>query len=240
MDRLEFYKELYYKELESKEILATRFTTNVTLVTLLFGGLIFCIKNINDIKDDWWTFYPFLIFGTIAIIANIRILILLGEYLAGKEYEFMHSAKTLDDLHKSLKNYYQQEQQQQGKQEQTNPMEQADAKFEEKLINYYISAAHHNFYINDERIRKMGKTQALIIASVVATLLAISCYIPTFFKEDANVQKVEIFKSSKDKKEELKENSEGETKDLQEKTPEKKVDNTKSTEKVSKENENGK
>lgn len=229
MDRLEFYKELYYRELESKEILATRFTTNVTLVTLLFGGLIFCIKNINDIKDNWLTFCPFLLFGTIAIIANIRILILLGEYLAGKEYEFMNSAKKLDDLHKSLKDYYQQ---------QPDQTVQADAEFEERLINYYINAAHHNFYINDERIRKMGKTQTLIILSVVATLLASSCYIPTFFKEDANVQKIEIFESSKDKKEELKEKSKSETKDSQEKTSEKKVDNTKSTEKISKEKEN--
>ncbi|WP_141530279.1 hypothetical protein [Priestia megaterium] len=223
MDRLEFYKELYYKELESKEILATRFTTNVTLVTFLFGGLFFCIKNLNDIKGGWF-FYLFLVFGTIAIIANIRILILLCEYLAGREYEFIHSAKTLDDRHTLLKNHYGQ---------YPNSPDQADIQFEQEIINYYISAANHNFHVNDSRIKKMGRAQECIIASVIATLLAISCYIPTFLKEDANVQKVEIYKPSKEKDEQVKEKAKGEPRDSH-----KKVDNDKETNQLSGDDEN--
>jgi len=222
LDRLEFYKELYYKELESKEILSSRFNTNVTLVTFIFAGLFFCIKNINDIKDDAWSFYPFLVLAAISIIMNVIIIVLLCQYLAGRNYEFIISAKELNDRHEFLKGYYE---------PYPHLMEKAESQFKEEIINYYISAAHYNFHVNDARIKKMGRVQECIIVSIIATLLSISCYIPTFLKEDANVQKVEMFKPSQEKKQQVEEKST----DSQEKVSEKKVVDFKKKNELSKE-----
>ncbi|MGZ0879613.1 hypothetical protein ACWZQY_026980 [Priestia megaterium] len=228
LDRLEYYKELYYRELESKELLANRFATNISIVTLLFAGLVFCVKNVNDLKEDWY-FYIFLAFTAISIIANIVIIVLLSKYLAGSEYEFVPSARELETHYEKLKLFYL------GRPSST---ENAESEFRKDLITYYLDAADFNFRVNDVRIKKMVRVHKCIIISVTTTILAASCYIPTFFKEDANVQKVEIFKPSVDKKE--KQESKNKKSDTQGEDSKKKAEiNTKKSV-PSKEEHNGK
>ncbi|MGG0476060.1 hypothetical protein ABEY96_28165, partial [Priestia aryabhattai] len=180
-----------------------------------------------------------ILFVAIAIGANIRTIYLLCKYLAGREYEFLNRAQILDNRHKQLINHYNQ-QQLINPYNQSNSQAQADAHFKEDVINYYINAANHNFNVNDGRIKQMGKAHECIILSVVVTLLAIACYIPTFIKKDANVQKVEIYKPAEDNLKQVNKKPKDNIKTSKEESAKEKVESSKKVNDVEKENHNDK
>ncbi|SMQ80950.1 hypothetical protein SAMN05444673_4054 [Bacillus sp. OV166] len=183
-ERFEYFKEMYYKELESKELLMNRFTTNLTIVTILMSALIYCIQNINDLKQTIF-FWPLSILGIISLILNLLIIVFLLIHIYGKNYGFIPNPLVLNNRFKYLENYY-----------SNYPSQNTDAEshFKNEIYDYYVEAAAHNYEVNEIRTATMGTVNRLIILSVISTLLTVSCYVPSFFKDDANTQKVEIIK----------------------------------------------
>lgn len=187
-DRLEFFKELYYKELESKELLANRFTTNLTIVTFLIGGLLFCIKNVNDLESSK-IYFIFLIFALLSSLIDVAIIVLLLNHIRGKEYAFLPSPQKLQERYKELELHY-----------QSYPsvtQDDIENAFKKDLYEYYVEIGNHNFIVNDTRIKLLNTVNPLIIVSVITTALTLSCFVPNFFKDDSNVQKVEIIQEEK-------------------------------------------
>lgn len=194
INRLELYKELYQTELDSKEKVLTRFTTNISIVTILFTGLFFCIKNINDIKDTKY-FICFVALVIIAATINLVTLVMLCVLLLGKKYSFIPPVIEIEKKYQEYKKYYD---------AYPNGDVHLQQKFYQNILDVYTNAASRNFKVNMQSVKQINFINACIIGSVIATMLALSCYIPTFLKEDANVQKMEIMQSKKDNKESIK------------------------------------
>ena len=52
MNRLELYKELYFKELERKEQISARLQWIISFWLIVMGGILFSLNNIHKIPSD--------------------------------------------------------------------------------------------------------------------------------------------------------------------------------------------
>lgn len=78
---------------------------------------------------------------------------------------------------------------------QLNPDVEND--FKASLCQEYLRISNYNWNVNDRRRERLNLAHNFIIASLIVTLLSVGCYIPSFFGDDANTQKVEITKTPK-------------------------------------------
>ena len=187
MGNLEFFRELYEKELQIKESLANRFTIIISIVTLLFGATVFCFMNINDLENHPILFTLVIIFGIISLLIDALILFLLLIHFGGQDYLILPRAKALGDYYKGLEDF---------SVKNPNLGFEVDAHFNEYLFNKYIEMADHNFEVNDNRVNRLNLVHTLIIISTMFTLVTFVCYIPYFFSDDSNTQKVDIINST--------------------------------------------
>ncbi|MEM1505913.1 hypothetical protein RG959_21175 [Domibacillus sp. 8LH] len=187
MDRIEIFKENYHKELESREYLQNRFSTNVTIVTLLLAALLYCIKNAGSIEytkyfysDFFWIFYISLIFS---VATSIYIIVILLINLLGAPYKRIPSSQILNSYYQDLVKYYEDYPEAEG-----NP----DSEFEKSMTEYYIEIGTYNMEVNEKRTKNIGNAHIGIIVLAVTILISLMFYVPTFLEKDANVQKFEI------------------------------------------------
>lgn len=89
--KYEFFKEQYDKQQELKESLNNRFTIIMTIVPLLFTGIFFCFKNINDLEKYPFWFYSVSILGFISLILDVIIIALLMRHFLGKNMKFSNN-----------------------------------------------------------------------------------------------------------------------------------------------------
>lgn len=187
MDMYEFYKEQYERQQQVKESLTNRFTVLLTIVPIIFGGLFFCIKNVNDLKSHPFLFWSLIVFATISLFFNALVIWNIILYFNGKTYEFFQSPKAWEKVyneHKYLSDGFTKNQ-------------ELDDDFKESLTKEYLRISDYNWKVNVKRIIELNKTHKFIIYSVVLTLFSLSCYLPSFFFDDANTQKIEITKAPK-------------------------------------------
>ncbi|MDQ0975870.1 hypothetical protein QFZ31_005748 [Neobacillus niacini] len=181
--KLEFFKEQYDKQIEVKEALGNRFALITTIVPLLFGGIFFCISNINDLENHPLSFWFLIGLGAISLILDIIIVVLLVGYFKGENYLYLQQPRVWYDIYEQCKTYTN---------NQPNPDVEED--FKNYLTEEYAKFSEYNWHVNNVRRNRLNLTHKFIIASIFSTLIACTCYFPSFFYDDANTQKVEITK----------------------------------------------
>ncbi|MDN3233415.1 hypothetical protein [Priestia megaterium] len=195
INRLELYKEMYQKELEVKETLTNRFISNLSVLTFASAGLAFCVKNVHDIQDDK-VFPYFLVFMGIAILSIIALIIVFIGFVPGETY-YIPTPEILEQYYQKLVSHYTTSypnDEEDPEKDEKDPEELADNLFSEHLYTVYKDATTNNMEINHRRFNIISRANTFLFSTIVGTLLALACYVPTFFEDDANVQKVEVVK----------------------------------------------
>lgn len=182
--KYEFFKEQYDKQQELKESLNNRFTIIMTIVPLLFTGIFFCFKNINDFEKYPFWYYELINLGFISLILDVIIIVLLMRHFKGEVYEIFQQPSEWERVYKEYETY-----------ENNQPNPDVEKDFKAFLCQEYSRISNHNWNVNDKRRASLNLAHNFIIASLITTLLSVSCYIPSFFGDDANTQKVEITKT---------------------------------------------
>jgi hypothetical protein len=180
-DKLSFFKEQYEQQLQLRESLTNRFTIIISIVTLLFGGIFYCIMNINDLENFRYSFWILIEAAIVSVVLDAIIVVLLLLHFRGADYSYMPSPKALDDVYKQLE-----------RAKQAQPSLDVETEFKKRLYQAYIEASEHNWNVNDGRRKRLGRIHVLIVCSFITTLIAIACYVPSFFYDSANTQKVEV------------------------------------------------
>ncbi|MBT2716596.1 hypothetical protein [Bacillus sp. ISL-57] len=184
--KYEFFKEQYDKQQELKESLNNRFTIIMTIVPLLFTGIFFCFKNINDLEKYPFWYYELINFGFISLILDVIIIVLLMRHFKGEVYEIFQQPSEWERVYKEYETY-----------ENNQPNPDVENDFKAFLCEEYSRISNHNWNVNDKRRESLNLAHNFIIASLITTLISVGCYIPSFFGDDANTQKVEITKTPK-------------------------------------------
>lgn len=189
--KLEFFKEQYDKQQELRESMYNRFTILMSIVPLLFTAIFFCIKNINDLENHPIFFWLLIAFAIISVVLDVIILGLMFLHFKGETYLIIPRPSKWESVFKDCETY---------EDNQINP--EAEDDFKKHLCNEYMKTSNHNWGVNRKRKRRLNLTHYFIMSSVISTILAVSCYFPSFFYDNANTQKVEITKTLKIQSEE--------------------------------------
>nr|WP_280169329.1 hypothetical protein [Priestia megaterium]MDH3183539.1 hypothetical protein [Priestia megaterium] len=124
----------------------------------------------------------------IAILSIIALIVVFFGFVPGTT-QYIPTAENLEKYYQDLVSHYTEY-----PKDDEDPEESADNTFSEHLFNTYTEATTHNMKMNERRFKIMANGNTLLFSAIVATLLALACYVPTFFEDDANVQKVEVIK----------------------------------------------
>lgn len=204
MDRFEFYKELYFKELERKENLNNSLSTPITLIT---GGIvvIYFFLSVFDFTISVWLSITFILL----LSANSIVLIFSSFFLASayakvipfsKPYGYLYMADpiSLEDYYKSLIEYYQ-------KIGQKDHLEEISGKDLETHVNELLCEyTKSNSEQNDRKTLKMTRSKRCIMIGFFCMLittipLSINIIIKDF-NNHGNFSSFIINMSDKDKK----------------------------------------
>lgn len=124
----------------------------------------------------------------IAILSIIALIVVFVSFVPGRT-SYIPTAEYLENYYQELVSYYSEI-----LNDDEAPEESADTEFSKQLFKAYTEATTHNMKMNKRRFKIMASGNTFLFSTIVGTLLALSCYVPTFFEDDANVQKVEVVK----------------------------------------------
>lgn len=183
---LEFYKDLYYKEIERREQFSNKLNFPLAILTLVFGGLFYTIQNNDLIKIEWLHILFFILSCATFLLLLIHIVVLFRSSF-GYKYAYVPSPELIKEHETSLKNYHMQY-----NKEAENIPELIEADLKTYLIETYVKMTKVNVGENDRKAGWFRIGSYFIIAYVTALLLTFICFAPSFINKEENIQKVII------------------------------------------------
>ncbi|AVP46921.1 MULTISPECIES: hypothetical protein [Bacillus cereus group] len=192
--RNEFYKELYYKEIERREQLSNRVNLPFSILTLIFGGLFYTVQNNNLIKIGWLhdIYYVLTVLSIGMLLANIGVLFRAS---FGYKYGYVPSAQLIKDHETALEDYYRTN----SNLSEDKIKEAVDDDLKEYINGIYITTANNNAKKNDLKSGWLRIGSYGIIASITLLILTFVCFAPSFINKEEKVQKVVIERDKKSK-----------------------------------------
>ncbi|MFW7189921.1 hypothetical protein [Lysinibacillus sp. BNK-21] len=185
MNRLELYKELYFKELERKEQISARLQWIISFWLIVMGGILFSLNNIHKIASDMKIYFFVLIF--VSLLAMLRSTLYIGFCLWGKTIDYLPSPKSIEREYENLVTHYAGYPEYQGEIEKV---------FEKRMMEIFNECSTLITRVNDTTITKLVKsTQSMLIAAILL-LLSFSFMLPDFLKGEEPINKVEIINGS--------------------------------------------
>lgn len=163
MNKLEFYKNMYYWELDIKEKINSRISIPLTVATLLIGGLGYFYKNIIKFPDKacYGVYLIVLSIYTIAVIATV-----VYTLLAYFKYTYKYvSADYILEFDINIKKYYDDNYEDYFKKDGVEKEKLVERDFEEKLISKYVEATKWNMALNKKKLKHLRMTGWTIIIS---------------------------------------------------------------------------
>lgn len=156
MDLLEEYKELYYKEIESKESMSGKINTSITLLTILCTGHMY-MWNIM-VKLDFILHIVPLLFLTFELVSVFYTVVSMVNFYKSY-FRYSYNLISIEELDKiitknnSLKAYYSQN--------------EIDAANYEMLKNTFL----HDTIVNRKENLRKNKNQVRLSSSIVKALI---------------------------------------------------------------------
>jgi len=158
----EFWKHLYEREWEQRQILEASLGIPVGATTVLGGGLYYMVDNYSYSGSILsFVFTGFIAAAYLSLVFSIVFII---KAIHGYEYSKIPTAKTMSDQMENLINYYSVSEDEKGS---------PKADFESELKLMYIEAADDNAWNNIRRSTYIHKSkQSLILLLVFAGIAA--------------------------------------------------------------------
>lgn len=161
IDSIDYYREMYYKELDRKKDFETLLTTPlltysfiVTMNYFLISGI---VKNVGLQLNFWIYFFAGLI-GLALITSIIFLLLFYDNFLGSFNYWEIGNPKEILKMENDFK-------------EEQKTYEFAEIHFKEKLKNLYAEYAGYNMKLNVKRLEFFSLCKLFLILSVLFTII---------------------------------------------------------------------
>lgn len=178
----EFYKELYFHEIEVREQLNTRIQIPVALIASLAGALAFMLLKLDE-KVDGWMIIVFVIFLAISVVMLIVSAYFLIRTWVNHTYSFLPTASKTENYRKELIKTYE---------GYDNDNDYVEQYLHEYLCDYFINCSSKNTNVNDRRSLYLHRSNMSLVAVIVSSAIAFSFF---YFAEIDNDQISSIRKS---------------------------------------------
>lgn len=195
MDKLEFFKELYYKETDRKNNIISSFSTPIGIISALVAGIFYSLTTFD------FSFYLMLSLFfvglvlwsvTMLFIAIYHLIKALSNFQNGFTYAYLSNADNLYNYYTQLKNYNLQH----------KIYDSSNEEFDEYILNELIQATALNQKNNDNKMHhkflcSKYMTSSFLVLCVVTVPYGINFGIK---KTKQKFQNVSINSTSKNKK----------------------------------------
>jgi hypothetical protein len=145
MDRLEFYKEQYYKEIERKNDVTNSLSTPIGIISALVAGLFYSLTTFDYSLYTSLTIIFLLVFCGAITFLSISVFHLMKAFSDlhnGFSYAYLIDTDDLDNYYQKLKSYY----------EQVNTTDNSDKDLKEYVLNELIKCTGVNQKNNKSKI----------------------------------------------------------------------------------------
>lgn len=170
--RTDFYKELYYKELERRSSLNNEIALQSTVLIAFLSGLFFLRQSFQSSIDC------FVILLSIVIAANVIVVMITGYFLFRSYYDFLKKGRKYEYLPtlKEIDSFY----------IECAKQNKADT-FEDYLINTLVTVTDSHLINNDEKTQLLTKaarwmTRSFFLAAIVVFLFLFQSPIEALFQ----------------------------------------------------------
>lgn len=162
-ERLNFYKDLYYRELERKDRLTANIAWPSGILSLLLSTTIYYLfTHIADIPQGWHLFFAIALSGMIGAALLTLFHLVRPFFLA--PYKSLPNSQELETYWQQIKAYY-----------ETYPADRSgDQDFEDSLLRYFCECNARNNRINNQKGECLHKANLSLAAAIVFALLAIA------------------------------------------------------------------
>ncbi|MCZ2259856.1 hypothetical protein [Sporosarcina sp. G11-34] len=157
--RAEFFKELYYRELERKEHVNNRFNWTVGIFIIFIGANIYCLNLMLKLNEIQWAMK--LLYGC-TTLGMFAASIFLAIPLWAKKVSHLPLASQLNNHYSNLRNHYANEE---------NIDKLVNEAFNNYLVDIYIPCTESNTNLSDEKMKMTSLGNVAMIISLVFLLL---------------------------------------------------------------------
>lgn len=196
MKRYEFYKELYFKQIDRKNSLESSLNTPISLTSIVVGTIFYFLFNFDFSINCYQNFF----FITITIIVFIfigisvhNLIMSYNNFKNGYDYEYLPYSLEIEKYYDELVNYY------------NDPNVQSDGSADIDFENFLIDKMNEyhdvNAYNNDVKSSFLFKAKKYLVFSLILTVTSTGIF---SFNYIYKVGKEKIYKIEVNKPIELK------------------------------------
>lgn len=189
-NQLDFYKEVYYKEIERKCDLSNDLSLPIGIISILSTVFFFFLSTF-DYKTNHVISVIFILFATIGIafiIASIIYLILAYDsHPWAKPYDYLAFPNEIAEFYDGYMQYFQET--------ESNTLDiptKTDKELEKYLLKAFIRTATVNMKKTDTRSSQLHKSKSFLLVSFILLLLAFVPFLINNFTKTGTSHRVEI------------------------------------------------
>jgi hypothetical protein len=191
MNDPEFYKDLYFKELERSDQILNLFNIPMTLLTILSSGCFYFITNFDySVGKCQTAFFLAFITGIILclIYAMYFLIVAYGGFSKSYEYNGLSDPHALNIWKKELETYYEKYFQDKAK---------AEVQFQDFIRESMFEITQHNMEVNDEKHRLIYRSKKSLVYALILSLITLVPFGYNYFNKEEKIQKIELVENNK-------------------------------------------
>lgn len=189
-NQLDFYKEIYYKEIERKCDLNNDLSLPIGIISILSTVFFFFLSTF-DYKTNYIVsiiFIGFALIGIVFIVVSIIYLILAYDsHPWAKPYDYLGFPTEIAEFCNEYKSYFEETD---GDTSDVNT--KTDKELEKYLIEAYIRTSTVNMRKTDARSSQLHKSKSYLLVSFILLLFAFIPFIVNNFTKADTLHKIEI------------------------------------------------
>jgi heme/copper-type cytochrome/quinol oxidase subunit 4 len=186
MNIFEFYKELYFHEIDRKERLDSSVSIPITIITAIIAVMYFLISNFDytlGISLSISFIITIVITLIFLIISIYQLLILYNNLSSGYKYSYFPFVSDLNKYQNELRDYYS---------DLGEDKAKGDSEFNEYLKDNIIKHIDYNIIRNDSRSLTLYKTKKYLLFALLFLFLTLIPFGINYFQKPEKPQKIEL------------------------------------------------
>jgi hypothetical protein len=190
MTDFDFYREMYFKELERKAELSEAVSIPIGIISGVLAGLFYLITSFDFSQHIILTgaFTLLVAIGTFFALRTVYFLIRSYiNYSPGRMYSGIPYGGGLENYRLKLKEYY--------LKELHKTENDGEGAFRKYYFQNVIKHLDNNAYINDKRARYLYFAKANLFYTLIFVLLSCLPFFVNFFQAKEKIDKIEIVNS---------------------------------------------
>lgn len=182
------FKEMYYLEAERKDRLYANLSIPIAIFTLIFGVIIYYLRNLTNLKCDTLTILFLYFFAVASLLVIFAIYFFIGSFFY-YGYKFFPLPSKITAYHRDLKKYYKGQYFKNYEQKEIENL--IKIKLNSFIVETYKECLERNIVNNQIRSGLLHRTLKVLIMIIFFLFLS---SIPFYIKYYLNprIQKVEI------------------------------------------------